>query len=92
MRQFFPLLDMAHVGTKMKDSQVGRFPSDHCRNDPDYPIGSHDSLFERSIIELCRKNSFRSVPNTSSRRSTQSLKSIFIQFEQFETLRGRSDE
>ena len=52
-----------------------------CRNDLDNPIGSHDSLLERSIIELCRKNSSRSVPSTfSSRRSTQSLKSIFIRF------------
>ena len=36
-----------HVGTKMKHSQIGRFPSDRCRNDPHYPIGSHDGLLER---------------------------------------------
>ena len=36
-----------HVGTKIKDSQIGRFPSDRCRNDPNYPIGSYDGLLER---------------------------------------------
>ena len=48
----FGLPSTTHVDTKMKDSQIGRFPSDCCRNDPDYPIGSRDSLLERSIIEL----------------------------------------
>ena len=46
---------MEHVGTKIKDFQIGRFPWKRSRNDPDDLIGSHDSLFERLIIELCRK-------------------------------------
>ena len=55
MSHFHPLFKGLRHGTKMKDSQIGRSPWEHCRNHPDYPIGSHDSLLERSIIELCRK-------------------------------------
>ena len=41
----------SHVGTKMKHSQIGRFPSDRRRNDPHYPIGSHDGLLESRCLE-----------------------------------------
>ena len=78
----FGLSRLVHVGTKMKHSQIGRFPSDRCRNDPHYPIGSHDVQLQ---FEVCSDCLLIATP-------TQSLKLIFLRFRHFQTLRGPSDE
>ena len=41
---------------KRKTPKIGRYPSDHCRIGPYYPIRSHHGLLESWIIELCRTN------------------------------------
>ena len=38
-----------HVGTKMEHSQIGGFPSYHCKADSNYPVALHEGLLKRGL-------------------------------------------